>query len=381
VKALVTGAAGFIGSQISEALIAEGHEVVGLDCFLDYYPRAAKERNLSGLRAGERFEFVEASLVDADLDALLDGVDWVFHQAAQAGVRSSWGEDFRIYSDNNIYGTQRLLEAARRRRPAKLVYASSSSVYGDTADLPMRETSATRPVSPYGVSKLAAEHLVWLYWKNYGVPTVSLRYFTVYGPRQRPDMAFHRFIRAVATGERIKLFGDGEQSRDFTFVGDIVAANLAAAAAEVAGTVYNLGGGSRTTVNEVIRTIGELVGREPLVDRLEVQKGDVRHTAADTSAALREIGFSPEVDLVEGLRRQVAWQLELFAEQAGGSPHSSSAASLRGRPTTCPSPRNCSSCSSVRSVTESCGCWPTPPVSTARSARCGFRSATTSRCW
>ncbi len=316
-KALVTGAAGFIGSQISEALIAEGHEVVGLDCFLDYYPRAAKERNLSGLRAGECFEFVEASLVDADLDALLDGVDWVFHQAAQAGVRSSWGEDFRIYSDNNIYGTQRLLEAARRRRPAKLVYASSSSVYGDTADLPMRETSATRPVSPYGVSKLAAEHLVWLYWKNYGVPTVSLRYFTVYGPRQRPDMAFHRFIRAVATGERIKLFGDGEQSRDFTFVGDIVAANLAAAAAEVAGTVYNLGGGSRTTVNEVIRTIGELVGREPLVDRLEVQKGDVRHTAADTSAALREIGFSPEVDLVEGLRRQVAWQLELLAEQAG----------------------------------------------------------------
>jgi len=285
--------------------------VVGIDCFLDYYPREAKETNLAGLRANDRFRFVEASLVDADLAALTRGVDWVFHQAAQAGVRSSWGEDFRIYSDNNVYATQRLLEACRGGSLRKFVYASSSSIYGDTNDLPMRETSIPRPVSPYGVSKLAAEHLVWLYSKNFGLPTVSLRYFTVYGPRQRPDMAFHRFINAVLDDTPIVLYGDGEQSRDFTFVADIVAANMAAAASDASGAVYNLGGGSRTTVNEVIATIGSLIGREPRVDRREVQKGDVRHTAADTSAARREIGFAPRVDLAEGLSRQVAWQKNL----------------------------------------------------------------------
>lgn len=312
-KALVTGVAGFIGSNLAESLVAAGHEVVGIDCFLDYYPREMKERNLAALKASDRFRFVEASLVDADVADLVGGVDWVFHQAAQAGVRSSWGEDFRIYSDNNVYATQRLLEACRGGALRKFVYASSSSIYGDTDDLPMRETSMPRPVSPYGVSKLAAEHLVWLYSKNFGLPTVSLRYFTVYGPRQRPDMAFHRFIRAVIEDESIVLYGDGEQSRDFTFVADIVRANIAAAEAPVSGTVYNLGGGSRTTVNEVIATIGRLVGREPRVDRRETQKGDVRHTAADTSAARREIGFAPQVSLDQGLERQVAWQKELIA--------------------------------------------------------------------
>ncbi len=310
-RALVTGVAGFIGSTLAERLVADGHEVVGIDCFLDYYPRAVKEGNLAALAAGPRFRFVEASLVDADLGGLLEGVDWVFHQAAQAGVRSSWGADFRIYSDNNVYATQRLLEACRSTSLSKFVYASSSSVYGDTTDLPMRETSMPRPVSPYGVSKLAAEHLVWLYFKNFGLPTVSLRYFTVYGPRQRPDMAFHRFINSVIDDRPIVLYGDGEQSRDFTFVGDIVAANVAAAASDAVGAVYNLGGGSRTTVNEVIATIGRLVGREPRVDRRDVQKGDVKHTAADTSAARREIAFAPKVPLVEGLERQVAWQRSL----------------------------------------------------------------------
>lgn len=312
-KALVTGVAGFIGSTLADALVEAGHEVVGIDCFLDYYPRAAKERNLAGLKAGDRFRFVEASLVDADLDALVDGVDWVFHQAAQAGVRSSWGDEFRIYSDNNVYATQRLLEACRKKPLRKLVYASSSSVYGDTDDLPMRETSLPRPVSPYGVSKLAAEHLVWLYTKNFGLPTVSLRYFTVYGPRQRPDMAFHRFINSVMDDKPIVLYGDGEQSRDFTFVADIVRANIAAAESDVGGAVFNIGGGSRTTVNEVIATIGGIVGREPRVDRREVQLGDVRHTAADMGAARRMIGFAPRVPLAEGLRRQVAWQQTLPA--------------------------------------------------------------------
>lgn len=315
-KALVTGVAGFIGSTLADRLLAAGHDVVGIDCFLDYYPRPAKESNLSGLKANPRFRFVEASLVDADLAMVVDGVDWVFHQAAQAGVRSSWGDDFKIYSDNNVYATQRLLEASRRIPLKKFVYASSSSVYGDTDDLPMRETSNPKPVSPYGVSKLAAEHLVWLYFKNFSLPTVSLRYFTVYGPRQRPDMAFHRFIGSVLTGAPIVLYGDGEQSRDFTFVGDIVAANIAAAEAPASGAVYNLGGGSRTTVNEVIATIGRLAGRDPVIDRREMQKGDVRHTAADTSAARREIGFSPCVSLDEGLARQVDWQRKLLEDEA-----------------------------------------------------------------
>lgn len=307
-RALVTGAAGFIGSTLSQALVDGGHEVVGVDCFLDYYPRATKEGNLATLRSSPRFRFVEASLVDADLGPLVDGVDWVFHQAAQAGVRSSWGEEFRIYSDNNVYATQRLLEACRSRPIRKLVYASSSSVYGDTDDLPMRETGLPRPVSPYGVSKLAAEHLVWLYSKNFGLPTVSLRYFTVYGPRQRPDMAFHRFIRAALEDTPIALYGDGEQSRDFTFVADIVAANVAAAESDVAGAVFNIGGGSRTTVNEVLATIAGIVGREVRVERHDVQRGDVRHTSADMSAAQRLLGFAPRVPLAEGLRAQVEWQ-------------------------------------------------------------------------
>lgn len=312
-KALVTGAAGFIGSTLSDTLLAAGHDVVGIDCFIDYYPRALKERNLAAAQANPRFRFVEASLVDAPLGDLLRGVDVVYHQAAQAGVRASWGDDFRIYSDNNVFATQRLLEACRAASLSKFVYASSSSVYGDTDDLPMRETSRPQPVSPYGVTKLAAEHLTWLYWKNYGLPTVSLRYFTVYGPRQRPDMAFHRFIKAVLTGDRIRLFGDGAQSRDFTYVDDIIAANLAAAAGDVAGQVFNVGGGSRTTVNEVIAAIGEIVGRAPVVENLEVQKGDVRHTAADTSRARAALGYAPRVPLRTGLEREVAWIRDTFS--------------------------------------------------------------------
>lgn len=312
-KALVTGAAGFVGSTLCDTLLAAGHEVVGIDCFIDYYPRELKERNLVSARANRRFRFVEASLVDVPLADLLRGVDVVYHQAAQAGVRASWGDDFRIYSDNNVFATQRLLEACRAASPAKFVYASSSSIYGDTDDLPMRETSRPQPVSPYGVTKLAAEHLTWLYWKNYGLPTVSLRYFTVYGPRQRPDMAFHRFIKAVLTGDRIRLFGDGAQSRDFTYVDDIVAANVAAASGDVAGQVFNVGGGSRTTVNDVITAIGEIVGREPVVENLEVQKGDVRHTAADTSRARAALGYAPRVPLRTGLEREVAWVRDTFS--------------------------------------------------------------------
>lgn len=308
-KALVTGAAGFIGSTLAERLLADGWDVTGVDCFIDYYPRALKEQNLETAKANGSYRFVEASLVDVDMVDLLDGVDAVFHQAAQAGVRASWGDDFRIYTDNNVYATQRLLEACRDSKVQKIVYASSSSVYGDTDDLPMRESSLPRPVSPYGVSKLAAEHLLWLYHKNYGLPTVSLRYFTVYGPRQRPDMAFNRFTAAIAGDREITLYGDGDQSRDFTFVDDIVQANISAAGADAVGELFNIGGGSRTTVNEVIETLGEIIGKTPKVDRQAVQMGDVRHTAADTSRAEQQLGFDPKVTLRQGLERQVAWQL------------------------------------------------------------------------
>jgi len=312
VRCLVTGAAGFVGSHLSERLADLGHEVVGLDCFLDYYPRAVKERNLRTIRERPNFRLVERDLARDSLAPLLAGVEWVFHQAAQAGVRASWGEDFEIYAIHNVLGTQRLLEAARDGAVRRFVYASSSSIYGDTTDLPMREQSLPRPVSPYGVTKLAAEHLCWLYWKSFGVPTVALRYFTVYGPRQRPDMAFHRFLRGALRGEEITLYDDGEQTRDFTYVADVVAANLAAASSTESGAVFNIGGGSEVSINRVLETIEQLSGRKLRVRRESRQKGDVRHTAADCSRARDALGFRPEVTLAEGLSREWQWVQEEY---------------------------------------------------------------------
>src|SRR5579864_3159891 len=228
-KALITGVAGFIGSTLAEQLIEDGAEVVGIDCFIDYYPRIIKERNLARALKHPRFRFVESRIQDADLAALLAGRTHIFHLAAQAGVRKSWGRDFAIYTVNNIEATQVLLEACTKLSLERVVYASSSSVYGDNVAMPMREDSLPQPISPYGVTKLAAEQLCYLYHVNYGVPTVSLRYFTVYGPRQRPDMGFHKFLRATILGEAITVYGDGEQTRDFTFVADAVQATAAAA--------------------------------------------------------------------------------------------------------------------------------------------------------
>jgi nucleoside-diphosphate-sugar epimerase len=307
VKALVTGAAGFIGSHVSEALAAGGAEVVGVDCFTDYYARDIKEGNLAGLKSERAFRFVEAPLQTADLNALLDGVTHVFHLAAQAGVRKSWGSDFLTYTSHNVDVTQRLLEAVKQRPLHRFVYASSSSVYGDVAAIPMREDAYLQPLSPYGVTKLAAEHLCHLYFANYRVPTVSLRFFTVYGPRQRPDMAFHRFIRAALTGQPITLYGDGEQTRDFTFVSDIVAANLAAGDRGTPGAVYNIGGGSRVTVNEVLGIVERLAGRPLNIRREETQKGDMRDTFADTSRARADLGFSPGSTLETGLAAEYQW--------------------------------------------------------------------------
>jgi nucleoside-diphosphate-sugar epimerase len=312
VKCLVTGAAGFIGSHLAARLAELGHEVVGVDCFLDYYPRTVKERNLRSLGGRPNARFLEQDLSRVELAPLLAGVDWVFHQAAQAGVRASWGRDFEIYALHNVLATQRLLEAARDAKVRRFVYASSSSVYGDTTDLPMREQSLPRPISPYGVTKLAAEHLCWLYWRSYGLPTVSLRYFTVYGPRQRPDMAFHRFLKGALRGEEITLYDDGEQTRDFTFVSDVVAANLAAAEQGESGEVFNIGGGSEVSINHVLATIQRLCGRTLRVRREGRQKGDVRHTAADCTRARAALGFRPGVALPDGLRREWEWIQEEY---------------------------------------------------------------------
>lgn len=311
-RILVTGAAGFIGSNIAERLLSLGHDVVGIDCFTDYYARYLKERNLSVCRKSQAFDLVEADLATTDLARLLDGVRVVFHQAAQAGVRSSWGRDFEIYTHHNILAAQRLLEASLSADLTRFVYASSSSVYGNCPDDPMREDSPTRPYSPYGVTKLAAEHLCGLYWQNYGLPTVSLRYFTVYGPRQRPDMAFNRFITAALAGSKITLYGDGEQQRDFTFIDDAVDANVAAMEAEgAAGKVFNIGGGSVTTVNEVLGIIEADVGKPLQVERAEKQKGDVDRTSADTTLARQVLGYKPSVSLADGIARQMEWHKEI----------------------------------------------------------------------
>lgn len=316
-KSLVTGCAGFIGSTLSEALVDRGDQVIGVDCFTDYYARQLKERNLLRLREDRAFELHEVDLMWADWEKLLDGVDVVYHQAAQAGVRASWGDDFWMYTEWNILGTQKLLEAIRRMPEAsrpRLVYASTSSIYGERDVFPFRETDRVEPVSPYGVSKLAGEHLCQLYSHNFGLETCALRYFTVYGPRQRPDMAFHKFIRAVFKGEAIPLFGDGEQTRDFTYVADIVAANIAAAKHATPGRLYNIGGGSRVTVNHTLEVLGKVMDMEVKVDRQPRQYGDVTHTAADTGRARTELGWNPAVPLEEGLRAERDYVKELMAE-------------------------------------------------------------------
>jgi UDP-glucose 4-epimerase len=309
-KALVTGAAGFIGSTLAERLLADGADVVGLDCFTDYYPRQIKERNLSTLLANRSFRLIESAIQDADLGSILQDCTHVFHLAAQAGVRKSWGRDFAVYTVNNIEATQVLLEACTRVQLQKVVYASSSSVYGDHVPLPMREDALPQPVSPYGVSKLAGEQLCYLYHANYAVPAVSLRYFTVYGPRQRPDMGFHKFLRATMRGEAITLYGDGEQTRDFTFVTDAVAATVAAGLRGVPGRVYNIGGGSRVSINDVLDMIGRVAGRRPLVAADPAQKGDMRHTFAETWLARTDLGFDPKVGLEQGLAAEYQWLMD-----------------------------------------------------------------------
>ena len=311
-KALVTGAAGFIGSQLASALVMDGADVVGLDAFTDFYGRDLKERNVAALRPRPNFRLIEAPLQSVNLAEALDGVTHVFHLAAKAGVRSSWGADFATYTSDNVDATQRLLEAVKDRPISRFVYASSSSVYGDAAAIPMTEDARLQPLSPYGVTKLAAEHLCHLYHVNYGVPAVSLRYFTVFGPGQRPDMGFHRFLKAAHTGQPITLYGDGEQTRDFTYVADAVAATRAAGDRGRPGAVYNIGGGSRISIREVLAIIERLAGHPLRIQRGPAQKGDMRDTFADTTRARQDLGFAPAWSVESGLAAESDWVLGLL---------------------------------------------------------------------
>jgi nucleoside-diphosphate-sugar epimerase len=306
-KVLVTGVAGFVGSHLAEKLLSENYDVVGVDKFLDNYARRFKQKNLEPFLKHPKFKFLEEDLLRLNLRELLKDVSFVFHLAAQPGVRSSWGDEFVQYSQNNIMATQLLLEASKESQVKKIVYASSSSVYGDTDDLPMREEGNTRPVSPYGVSKLAAEHLCYLYWKAYGVPTVSLRFFTVYGPRQRPDMFFHIFMDRLRKNQEVPLYDDGEQTRDFTYCGDIVDGLLGAALYPGAGEVFNLGGGTESSVLNAIHIVEKLSGRKAKLKTFERQKGDVRHTRARLDSATEKLRYRPKISLEEGLSRQWHW--------------------------------------------------------------------------
>jgi len=297
VRALVTGAAGFVGSQLTERLLAEGHTVRGVDCFTPYYDAVTKRANLESLTDHEGFDLVEVDLRVAAIEPLLATTDVVFHQSAQPGVRLSWSDGFAQYVEHNVLVTQRLLEAVRRQPVERVVFASSSSVYGNASSYPSTETDLPRPHSPYGVTKLAAEHLCALYATNWGLPTVSLRYFSIYGPRQRPDMATHRLIEAALGSERevggssFPLYGDGRQVRDFTYVGDVVAANMAAATADVApGTAINVAGGSSCTLTHLVDLVGALVGREVPVDRRPAQPGDVGRTGGSIERAGELLG-------------------------------------------------------------------------------------------
>jgi len=297
---LVTGAAGFIGSHLAETLLEQAHDVVALDSFTDYYDPRRKRENVAGIAV------LETDILEADLDDVLARVDGVFHLAGQPGVRASFGPGFEHYVTRNVHASGRLFEAAARRG-VRVVYASSSSIYGDAESYPTREDALPRPISPYGVTKLCAEHLAYAYARTTGLEAVGVRYFTVYGPRQRPDMAFTPLLEALADGGTFRLFGDGSASRSFTFVADAVDATVAAMERGRAGELYNVGGGEEATMSEAIALAEEVSGRTLSVERHGAAAGDVRRTRADVAKAERELGWQPTTALADGLRAQWAW--------------------------------------------------------------------------
>jgi nucleoside-diphosphate-sugar epimerase len=312
---IVTGVAGFIGSHIAETLLKRGDRVIGIDQFNDYYDPTLKRKNASILEDYAEFELLEADIQALDWRELLAKAEVIFHQAAQAGVRASWGDGFRQYTERNINATQIILEAAKETPSLqRMVYASTSSVYGNAETMPTPETICPQPVSPYGITKLAAERLCWLYQQNFKVPVTALRYFTVYGPRQRPDMAFHKFFKAAIADEAIGIYGDGQQTRDFTFVSDAVAANLLAATVPGAiGEVFNIGGGSRVVLADVLDTMEQVIGKPIKRSHQEKARGDARHTSADVTKARKILGYDPQVPLAEGLAREWEWIQGLYA--------------------------------------------------------------------
>lgn len=304
---LVTGAAGFIGSHLAEACLNIGWRVLAVDSFTDYYPRELKASNAESLSSDERCVFIETDLMNADLAQLISEVDVVFHLAAQPGVRPSWGDGFDGYIENNLVVLQRLLEAAREKPSVRLVLASSSSVYGDADQFPVPENVILRPVSPYGMTKAAGEHLAHVYWRSYGTHLSMLRYFTVYGPRQRPDMAFHKLIQSAVHDREFKVYGDGRQTRDFTYVADAVSGTISAGVRGQPGRAYNIGGGSRHSLNSVIEELGQVSGKPMNVTYVDAQRGDARDTNADVTRASEDLGYAPSLTLSEGLRKQYAW--------------------------------------------------------------------------
>jgi len=309
---LVTGAAGFIGSTLSERLIADGHMVTGIDCLHPYYDRRIKSANLARLLNSFAFTFVESDLLETEPSPFLS-CDIIFHLAGQPGVRASWGTSFNDYVTNNIQSTQRLLEIVKDSSSLKkFVFASSSSVYGNCPEHPLRETARPSPISPYGVTKLTAEHLCSLYRESYGIPVTSLRYFTVYGPRQRPDMAFSRFFLAALLNQPITIYGDGDQTRDFTYIDDIVGATVKAGMTFAGDSlrVMNIGAGSSTPLNRVFDHIADIVGTKPVVHYAEAERGDMRDTLADIGTAREVLEYEPSVELIDGLRRQYKWMRE-----------------------------------------------------------------------
>ena len=309
---IVTGAAGFIGSHLSRRLLKEGFSVIGIDCFTDYYPRWIKEGNLESLKTAPQFSLIESNINELDLRKLFSGAEYVFHLAAQAGVRASWGESFTIYTHNNIEATQKILESAKTSRLKKILFASSSSVYGSSPDLPWMEDSPKLPHSPYGVTKLAAEKLCSLYYRNYEIPTVSLRYSTVYGPGQRPDMAFHRFFKAINEGEAIPVYGNGQQTRDFTYVDDIVEANISAMNEGLPGEIYNIGGGHRKKLADLFPLFKKITGKDIDISWQDNQKGDVPDTFANIEKAQKDLGYFPKTDIEVGLKKEWDWLKILY---------------------------------------------------------------------
>jgi len=310
--ALVTGAAGFIGSHLTDRLLSDGVRVTGVDCFTDYYDPRLKRQNLAAAIAHPRFQLIELDLGGDELSTLPD-VDVVFHQAAQAGVRASWGADFSTYTHHNVLATQRLLERYRGAPLERFVYASSSSVYGDAERYPTDESMLPRPFSPYGVTKLAGEHLTLLYGRNFGLPVAALRYFTVYGPRQRPDMGFHRFCRAMIAGQPLTVYGDGRQSRDFTYVADAIDANVAAWKKSREQAVYNVGGGSQVELLEAIRILQEALGVRAELEFRPLPPGDPLRTRADATRIQADLGLVPSTPIERGLAAEALWARGLYS--------------------------------------------------------------------